>query len=149
MSVRNDVIMALLDKLQTLRDNQDGNVAAKSVLFYDTDRLKPGQYPTPAVTSVDRGPEEVLVIDPFAIRYGTDQLIIADVQGNSSEEMSSPLNNIIARIKAIIESQPDLGPQCLDVQWNGIEKIVWDNAATRAWAWIHVRIVYVCTRGAW
>lgn len=149
MSTRNDVLMALLAQLQTILDASLEAVTVKNVIFYDSKKLKPGQYESPTIVLNDPGPEEVLVRDRFAIRNGTDVVVTAEVRNLSGEQMSAMLNDIIAQVESIIEASPDLGVQCLGTQWKGLENIVYDSDEARAWAWMNIRLIYVCTRGAY
>lgn len=139
-TVRNTIMVDLLDALKVIRDSNDYEAQlAQDPVMYHKNYLNDS---TPCLMLIDELNDEVLVEDASNRRSAFDVLFIGFVTGDSFTLVQEDANALVSSIRKFIDSGPDLGDNVLDFQYIETLGGEWDAENVRAEVSILARIIY-------
>ena len=148
MSVRNNIIKALVTAVTVLRNSDDyEGVLRSDPTPYFTNYLNTPSHETPLLMVADLGNETVLVRDSSYTRYAFDVQFRSFVAGESWADTQAKLNDIIGSMKKLIAKGPDLGTAVLAFQFVQGLGSAYDGDKEYGETDLLTRIIYVVENG--
>lgn len=150
MSVRNDIITGLKTTVETLKTASAYSAAGiKSVDMFRSNYLQTDQAFLPIVMVVDNGNDTVIVNDGTRTRYSVDVTLWAYCRGYDWPDAQSKLNEVIAAIRALINSVPTIHSQVL--AWQHVDNAGhdFDQQNKGAHTAVRTRLIYYATNGTY
>ena len=150
MSVRNDIMDNVLDACKTIRssDDYEATLAADPTPFKEN-YLNMTKDQTPVLMIADQGNDIVLVQSATETMFKFDLSLFGYVAESAWEDAQRELNAILASVKKLINSGPDIGTAVL--KWRFVEGlgVAYDNEGRRGWTTIQTTILYKVTNGVY
>lgn len=145
MAVRETIIAGIETAFVAIKGDTTYPSNIRKVSRFDENVLQATDWQSPLVMILDPGVEEMRVRDATNFQFSMDILIRGFVKADSEAVALSELNNLIATIKQLIETDPSLGSNSLRWLFIGLEGNRYSKDDKIADTIIRTRVIYWTT----
>lgn len=142
MSIRGDILDNMESALQTLTTSNAYPIQISTVLRFNENWSEIAAHDSPLLAIEDTGIDILDVWDDAAYRFRWTVTLVGVVNSQTSDDVQAEMNSVIADVKQLIDSSPDLGDNVL--RWRFVQgtQIGYDEQNSLGIALMETELIY-------